>query len=167
MAANRLAKHTVPVPSHSRAVGMRNRIRAAPISFTLIRKYLQQLITNADRQVQMYMESFLLYVISSPYFYKLKIDLLKSPSSANALTLADSTFVKSSLRLNAIANSCTVIKTILTLLPFANVVNASSEKPEKLMNNPLVKPDFEDTFSLKTTKSALSIFLFVHLASNK
>lgn len=107
------------------------------------------------------MESFLLYVISSPYFYKLKIDLLKSPSSANALTLADSTFVKSSLRLNAIANSCTVIKTILTLLPFANVVNASSEKPEKLMNNPLVKPDFEDTFSLKTTKSALSIFLFV------
>lgn len=95
------------------------------------------------------------------------MDLLKSPSSANALTLADNIFVKSSLRLNAIANSCTVIKTILTVLPFANVANASSEKPEKLMNNPLVNPDFEETFSLKITKSPLSTFLFVHFASSK
>lgn len=35
--------------------------------------------------------------------------VIELPSSANALTLADNTFVKSSLRLNAIANSCNAI----------------------------------------------------------
>lgn len=62
MAANRLAKHTVPVPSHSSAVGMRNRIRAAPIRnsppFSLIGFHARSIII-----VKIFIK------INSKYFY--------------------------------------------------------------------------------------------------